>query len=225
MKSRLGAITIFGVVVAGVMWWIKRWHQRNLVEHREEVEHLLDIARTDHIPDDRKPDFILFCAAAGLGRELDELRRFGVRRVFFVDDNFIGNRKAAKELLPHLVEWQRHRAFPLTFACEATLNIAKQTEILELMQAASFVNVFIGIETPEVDALKQMRKDHNAALPMMESIRTLNSYGIEITSGLFEATMRLCASATRRPPPTSAWPDRAASPSVRSKTIAIAARR
>ena len=104
--------------------------------------------------------------------------------IYFVDDNFIGNRKAAKELLPHLVEWQRHRAFPLTFACEATLNIAKQTEILELMQAASFVNVFIGIETPEVDALKQMRKDHNAALPMMESIRTLNSYGIEITSGI-----------------------------------------
>ena len=104
--------------------------------------------------------------------------------IYFVDDNFIANRKAAKELLPHLVEWQRHRAFPLTFACEATLNIAKQAEILELMQAASFVNVFIGIETPEVDALKQMRKDHNAALPMMESIRTLNSYGIEITSGI-----------------------------------------
>ena len=47
------------------------------------------------------------------------------------------------------------RGFPLSFACEATLNIAKQTEILELMQAASFVNLFVGIETPDVDALKQ----------------------------------------------------------------------
>jgi radical SAM superfamily enzyme YgiQ (UPF0313 family) len=104
--------------------------------------------------------------------------------IYFVDDNFIGNRKAAKELLPYLVEWQKQRQFPLSFACEATLNIAKQTDILELMQDASFVNVFVGIETPEVDALKRMRKDHNASLPMMESIQTLNSYGMEITSGI-----------------------------------------
>ena len=51
--SVFGAITLFGLVVAGVMWWIRRWHQHNLVAHREEVEHLLDIARTDHLPQDR----------------------------------------------------------------------------------------------------------------------------------------------------------------------------
>ncbi|MBL8277059.1 MAG: lysophospholipid transporter LplT [Pelomonas sp.] len=51
--SAFGAITIFGVVVAGTMWWIRRWHQRNLVVHKDEVEHLLDIARTDHLPQDR----------------------------------------------------------------------------------------------------------------------------------------------------------------------------
>jgi hypothetical protein len=51
--SAFGAITIFGIVVAGTMWWIRRWHQRNLVEHKEEVEHLLDLARTDHLPQDR----------------------------------------------------------------------------------------------------------------------------------------------------------------------------
>jgi hopanoid C-2 methylase len=104
--------------------------------------------------------------------------------IYFVDDNFIGNRKAARDLLPHLVEWQKRRGFPLTFACEATLNIAKQTEILKLMRAASFVNVFVGIETPNIDALKSMRKEQNATLPMMESIRTLNNYGMEITSGI-----------------------------------------
>ena len=102
--------------------------------------------------------------------------------IYFVDDNFIGNRKAARELLPHLVEWQKKRGFPLTFACEATLNIAKQTEILELMRAASFVNIFVGIETPDVEALKSMRKEQNAKLPILESIRTLNSYGLEVTS-------------------------------------------
>ena len=104
--------------------------------------------------------------------------------LYFVDDNFIGNRKAAKEMLPHLVEWQKRNHYPMMFACEATLNIAKQTEILELMKEANFVGMFVGIETPEADALDAMRKGHNNAVPMMESIRTLNSYGIEVTSGI-----------------------------------------
>ena len=104
--------------------------------------------------------------------------------VYFVDDNFIGNRKAAREMLPHLIAWQRKHGYPLQFACEATLNLAKQTEILSLMREAHFITVFVGIETPEVDALKAMRKEQNAALPMMEAIRTLNSYGLEVTSGI-----------------------------------------
>src|SRR5215470_18019531 len=104
--------------------------------------------------------------------------------VYFVDDNFIGNRKAAREMLPHLIEWQRARGYPLQFACEATLNLAKQPEILSLMRRAQFLTVFVGIETPEADALKAMRKEHNSALPMMEAIKTLNSYGLEVTSGI-----------------------------------------
>ena len=104
--------------------------------------------------------------------------------VYFVDDNFVGNRKAAKEMLPVLVEWQKQHNYPLQFACEATLNIAKQPDILRLMREASFLGLFVGIETPEADALKAMRKDQNNAVPMMESIRTLNSYGLEVTSGI-----------------------------------------
>jgi hopanoid C-2 methylase len=103
---------------------------------------------------------------------------------YFVDDNFIGNRKAAREILPHLINWQRKHGYPLQFACEATLNLAKQAEILALMREAQFLTVFVGIETPESDALKAMRKEHNAALPMMEAIGTLNSYGLEVTSGI-----------------------------------------
>jgi radical SAM superfamily enzyme YgiQ (UPF0313 family) len=68
--------------------------------------------------------------------------------------------------------------------CEATLNIAKQTEILRLMREACFLNVFVGIETPEADALKAMRKEQNAAVPMLESIKTLNGYGLEVVSGI-----------------------------------------
>ena len=104
--------------------------------------------------------------------------------VYFVDDNFIGNRKAAKDMLPHLVAWQKRNHYPLQFACEATLNIAKQTEILALMRDACFLSVFVGIETPEVDALKAMRKSQNVAVPMLESIKTLNDYGLEVISGI-----------------------------------------
>jgi radical SAM superfamily enzyme YgiQ (UPF0313 family) len=104
--------------------------------------------------------------------------------LYFVDDNFIGNRKAAKEMLPHLVEWQQRNHYPVMFACEATLNISKQTDILELMKEANFVGMFVGIETPEADALDAIRKGHNNAVPMLESIKVLNSYGLEITSGI-----------------------------------------
>ena len=104
--------------------------------------------------------------------------------IYFVDDNFIGNRKATREMLPHLIEWQRKRGHPLRFGCEATLNIAKQTEILSLMRQAEFQTVFVGIETPEVDALKHMRKEQNASLPMLEGIDTINKYGMEVTSGI-----------------------------------------
>jgi len=104
--------------------------------------------------------------------------------VYFVDDNFIGNRKATKDMLPHLVDWQKQHGYPMQFVCEATLNIAKQADILVLMRDASFLGLFVGIETPEAGALKAMRKSQNVAVPMMESIRTLNSYGLEVTSGI-----------------------------------------
>jgi radical SAM superfamily enzyme YgiQ (UPF0313 family) len=121
-----------------------------------------------------------------LTAELDAMRQQSNHPlvIYFVDDNFIGNRKATKEMLPHLLAWQRKHDFPLNFACEATLNIAKQTDILTLMRENQFVTVFAGIETPEADALKLMRKEHNNAVPMMEAIKTINSYGMEVTSGM-----------------------------------------
>jgi radical SAM superfamily enzyme YgiQ (UPF0313 family) len=104
--------------------------------------------------------------------------------LYFVDDNFIGNRKAAKGMLPHLVEWQQRNHYPVMFACEATLNIAKQTDILALMKEANFTGMFVGIETPDAAALDAIKKGHNNAVPMLESIKTLNDYGLEITSGI-----------------------------------------
>ncbi len=118
--------------------------------------------------------------------ELDAMRRQKGHPpvVYFVDDNFIGNRKATKDMLRELLAWQKARGYPLQFVCEATLNIAKQPEILALMRESSFVSLFVGIETPEADALRAMRKNQNVAVPMLESIRTLNSYGLEVVSGI-----------------------------------------
>jgi radical SAM superfamily enzyme YgiQ (UPF0313 family) len=104
--------------------------------------------------------------------------------VYFVDDNFIGNRKAALDLLPHLIEWQKRTGYVTRFACEATLNIAKRPEILEKMRESFFVTIFCGIETPDPDALKAMHKDHNMMVPILEGVQTINSYGMEVVSGI-----------------------------------------
>ena len=117
--------------------------------------------------------------------ELDRLRECGMTdTVYFVDDNFIGNRKAALDLLPHLIEWQKKHGYVTRLACEATLNIAKRPEILEKMREAYFATIFCGIETPDPEALRAMQKDHNMMVPILEGIKTINSYGMEVVSGI-----------------------------------------
>src|SRR5258708_19240041 len=117
--------------------------------------------------------------------ELDKLLECGVSgSVYFVDDNFIGNRKAALDLLPHLVEWQKRTGYAIRLSCEATLNIAKRPEILEKMREAYFTTIFCGIETPDPVALKSMHKDHNMMVRIMEAIKTLNKYGMEVVTGI-----------------------------------------
>ena len=116
--------------------------------------------------------------------ELDALVAGGALTVYFVDDNFIANQKAALDLLPHLVEWQRRHRFPVRFACEATLNIAKNERVLELMREAGFHVVFCGIETPEPDALRSISKDQNLRMPILEAVRKINDHGLEVVSGI-----------------------------------------
>jgi radical SAM superfamily enzyme YgiQ (UPF0313 family) len=117
-------------------------------------------------------------------RELDLIAATGATSVYFVDDNFIGNQKAAVELLPHVIDWQTRNKYPLRFACEATLNIARNERVLELMREAGFITVFCGIETPEPTALHAISKDQNLRMPILESVEKINSYGIEVVSGI-----------------------------------------
>jgi radical SAM superfamily enzyme YgiQ (UPF0313 family) len=116
--------------------------------------------------------------------ELDRLQEGGAQTVYFVDDNFIGNQKAALDLLPHLVEWQARHRYQLRLACEATLNIAKNEALLELMREARFVTVFCGIETPEPRALRAISKDQNLRMPIVEAVQRINRYGMEVVSGI-----------------------------------------
>jgi radical SAM superfamily enzyme YgiQ (UPF0313 family) len=117
--------------------------------------------------------------------ELDAMLAAGISgSVYFVDDNFIANKKAARTLLPHLIGWQKRRGYPVQFSCEATLNIALCPDILAMMRDAYFYAVFCGIETPELGALDAMRKSHNRVMPLLDAVATINSYGLEVVSGI-----------------------------------------
>ena len=116
--------------------------------------------------------------------ELDQLADGGCVSVYFVDDNFIGNPKAAESLLDALIEWQKRRDCQVRLACEATLNMAGHTRILEKMRQAFFTNCFFGIETPDPAALKAMKKGQNMRMPILEAVQTVNRYGIEAASGI-----------------------------------------
>lgn len=117
--------------------------------------------------------------------ELDAMLKAGnPGAVYFVDDNFVGDRRAAMELLPHLIEWQKRNGYPVQFACEATLNLAQSPKLLEMMREAYFCTVFCGIETPETDALNAISKQQNLSMPILEAIQVLNRYGMEVVSGI-----------------------------------------
>ncbi|KAM3102155.1 B12-binding domain-containing radical SAM protein [Phormidesmis sp. 146-12] len=118
-------------------------------------------------------------------RELDAMLKVGnPGAVYFVDDNFVGDRRAVMNLLPHLIDWQKQNGYPVQFACEATLNLAQSPKLLEMMREAYFCTVFCGIETPEPQALKSISKDQNLSMPIVEAVKTLNRYGMEVVSGI-----------------------------------------
>jgi radical SAM superfamily enzyme YgiQ (UPF0313 family) len=118
-----------------------------------------------------------------VGRELDELRRFGVRRVFFVDDNLIGNLPQAKKLLQFLKEYQETHRYTFSFGTEASLNMAQHGELLNLFRAANFGWVFIGIESTDPASLKETLKTQNLHENILTSVRRIYSHGIEVLAG------------------------------------------
>ncbi len=117
-------------------------------------------------------------------RELDILAAAGTPSVHFVDDNFIADPKVTRELLDHLVTWQDKWDCQVRLSCEATLGLAQHPDILERMRDSYFTNVFCGIESPESEALRAIKKTFNLQRPILGAIDTLNRYGMEVAVGL-----------------------------------------
>lgn len=118
-----------------------------------------------------------------IGRELDKLRALGARSVFFVDDNLIGDKKAAKALLSYLADYQRRHDFPFSFGTEASVNLARDTALLELFRAARFSWVFLGIETPDQASLHAAGKVQNLRTDLLAAVHRLYSFGIDVLGG------------------------------------------
>lgn len=116
--------------------------------------------------------------------EVDALWQAGWRaNVFIVDDNFIGNKKNVRQLLPDLAEWSERHDYPFGFVTEASVNLADDKELMKLMRRAGFYSVFVGIETPAVDSLKEAQKGQNTRRDLIASIRKIQSYGMEVMAG------------------------------------------
>jgi radical SAM superfamily enzyme YgiQ (UPF0313 family) len=123
-------------------------------------------------------------AVAQVLAELDQLYAAGWREaVFIVDDNFIGNKARARELCSALAAWRGQHKTSFDFITEASLNLADDPELMQLMKDAGFASVFLGIETPDESALVACNKLQNTRRSMLESVATIQSYGMQVMGG------------------------------------------
>jgi radical SAM superfamily enzyme YgiQ (UPF0313 family) len=121
---------------------------------------------------------------AQLLAELQTLYDLGWRRsIFVVDDNFIGNKRNVKLLLRELGPWMKDRGYPFRLSTEASVDLAQDPELLELMVAANFTTVFLGIETPDTESLALTQKFQNTRNSLLESVQTINRAGLRVMAG------------------------------------------
>ena len=119
--------------------------------------------------------------------ELNAYYDAGLKIVFVVDDNLIGNKKAIKPILREIILWQEERGYPLTLFTEASLDLAEDEELMELMGAAGFQSVFIGIESPNEESLRETKKLQNVrpnAGTLIERIHRIQGKGLDVWCGM-----------------------------------------
>lgn len=116
-------------------------------------------------------------------RELDALYAAGFRRVFLADDNLTVYRKRAKELLAGIAEWNNRQAEPTSFGTQLSIECSDDEEMLQLLSLAGLHSVFIGIETPNQDSLKETKKRQNVAVDMVERAERFAQNGLQVVAG------------------------------------------
>ncbi|MCW4009702.1 MAG: B12-binding domain-containing radical SAM protein [Candidatus Bathyarchaeota archaeon] len=117
-------------------------------------------------------------------RELQSLYDAGWRdSVFIVDDNFIGNSVHVKEFLPKLAKWQSQHKYPFKLMTEASVNLAQDAELLQMMRDANFHKVFIGIETPSKESLAECGKKQNMVVDIGSAVREIHQHGMQVMGG------------------------------------------
>jgi radical SAM superfamily enzyme YgiQ (UPF0313 family) len=117
--------------------------------------------------------------------ELDAIYDMGWRAgVFFVDDNFIGNkRKLKSEILPAIIKWMEEKKRPFSFYTEASMNLADDEELMRLMTAAGFNMVFVGIESPSEESLAECNKLQNKNRDLLASVKRMQNHGLQVQGG------------------------------------------
>ncbi|MFC1672273.1 B12-binding domain-containing radical SAM protein [Planctomycetota bacterium] len=123
--------------------------------------------------------------AAQVIAELDAIHALGWRgAVFFVDDNFIGNRgKLKKDILPAVTAWGRERRWPFDFTTQASVNLSDDETLMRMMRDAKFHNVFVGIETPNEDSLAECDKRANTSRDLVSCVKKIQGYGLQVQAG------------------------------------------
>ncbi|MDY0094151.1 MAG: B12-binding domain-containing radical SAM protein [Candidatus Vecturithrix sp.] len=117
--------------------------------------------------------------------ELESLYRQGWRgSVFFVDDNFIGNKSVLRDdVLPAIIDWMKRRKYPFTFSTEASINLADDDDLMRLMVQAGFDAVFVGIETPNEDSLAECAKIQNKHRDLIACVKKIQNIGLRVRGG------------------------------------------
>ena len=118
--------------------------------------------------------------------ELDGLRARGMAIAFIVDDNLIGNKKAIKEALRQVIAWQRSNGYPMIFVTEASVDLADDAEMMQLMVEANIVIVFVGIESPNEASLRETKKLQNLRRggSLVDKVRRIQEAGMEVWAGM-----------------------------------------
>lgn len=122
--------------------------------------------------------------AGRLITELDALYERGWRgTTFIVDDNFIGNKKKVKAMLPRVIEWMKERKYPFELVTEASLGLSDDDTLMDLMVEAGFTRVFLGIESPSEESLEECNKVQNRNRDMVAAVKKIQNKGMEVMGG------------------------------------------